>query len=205
MRGEHQVHGSPRLAVLALDGVQKRPNELAVGALCHAVHVGRGAGRLARDAHGHEAGVGDEFGLRHRAQPQPARHGFADGFAAADFKIGARLHAGGAQGAFRIAAEEAQARWDKACNEFLKNALLVVLVVVAGFLAIKFWTPAPPAQPVQATPPPAAAQAAKPTAPPAAAKTAKKPPPKPSKPRTVEQCLKIADEHVMVRCLERAP
>ena len=103
----------------------------------------------------------------------------------------------------RIAAEEAQARWDKACNEFLKNALVVV--VMAGFLAIKFWTPATPAQPVQATPPPAAAQAAKPTAPPAAAKTAKKPPPKPSKPRTVEQCLKIADEHVMVRCLERAP
>ena len=60
------------------------------------------------------------------AQPQPARHvfadGFADGFAAADFKIGARLHAGGAQGAFRIAAEEAQARWDTACNEFLKYA-----------------------------------------------------------------------------------
>ena len=115
------------------------------------------------------------------------------------------MHAGGAQGAFRIAAEEAQARWDKACNEFLKNALVVVLVVVAGFLAIKFWAPATPAQPVQATPPPAAAQAAKPTAPPAAAKTAKKPPPKPSKPRTVEQCLKIADEHVMVRCLGRAP
>ncbi|NCU65790.1 hypothetical protein GWK50_08060 [Acidovorax sp. 210-6] len=105
----------------------------------------------------------------------------------------------------RIAAEEAQARWDKACNQFLKNALVVVVVVVAGFLAIKFWTPATPAQPVQATAPPAAAQAAKPTAPPAAAKTAKKPPPKPSKPRTVEQCLKIADEHVMVRCLERAP
>lgn len=103
----------------------------------------------------------------------------------------------------RIAAEEAQARWDKACNEFLKYALVVG--VVAGFLAIKFWTPAPPAQPVQATAPPAAAQAAKPTAPPAAAQTAKKPPPKPSKPRTVEQCLKIADEHAMVRCLERAP
>ena len=113
------------------------------------------------------------------------------------------MHAGGAQGAFRIAAEEAQARWDKACNEFLKNALVVV--VMAGFLAIKFWTPATPAQPVQATAPPAAAQAAKPTAQPAAAKTAKKPPPKPSKPRTVEQCLKIADEHVMLRCLERAP
>ena len=113
------------------------------------------------------------------------------------------MHAGGAQGAFRIAAEEAQARWDKACNEFLKYALVVVLV--AGFLAIKFWAPATPAQPVQATPAPAAAQAAKPTAPLAAAKTAKKHPPKPSKPRTVEQCLKIADEHVMVRCLERAP
>ena len=85
------------------------------------------------------------------------------------------------------------------------DGLGLVVVVMAGFLAIKFWTPATPAQPVQATPPPAAAQAAKPTAPPAAAKTAKKPPPKPSKPRTVEQCLKIADEHVMVRCLERAP
>ena len=42
----------------------------------------------------------------------------------------------------RIAAEEAQARWDKACNEFLKYALVVG--VVAGVLAIKFWTPAPP-------------------------------------------------------------
>lgn len=45
-------------------------------------------------------GVGDEFGLGHRAKPQRARHSFADGFAAADFMIGARFHAGGAQGGF---------------------------------------------------------------------------------------------------------
>jgi len=59
----------------------------------------------------------------------------------------------------RIKAEEEQAKWDKAFNEFIINALIVG--AVALFLFIKIWTPATPAaaQPQQAVqpPPPAAA------------------------------------------------
>ena len=103
----------------------------------------------------------------------------------------------------RIQAEEAQAKWDKAVNEFIFIALLVGLGVMV--LTFKYWLPivAPmQSQPQPAIQPPASAvtpQARPPQ------KSAPKPAPAQRQPRSVEQCLKIADESAMVRCLERTP
>lgn len=106
----------------------------------------------------------------------------------------------------RIQTEEAQAKWDKAVSEFIKNALIVGAVAV--FLVVKFWRPTAPAtaQPQPVSQLPAPAPPARPAAPlqPAAKKNASAQR-KPRQPRSVEQCLKIADESVMAHCLERAP
>ena len=104
----------------------------------------------------------------------------------------------------RIKAEEDQAKWDKAFNEFLVNALVVGAVVM--FLVFKFWLPSSPAiaQP-QPVPQPSAPVVVQPTSPLShAQKPATKPRPAVRKPQTVTQCMKIADEQAMVRCLEKA-
>lgn len=105
----------------------------------------------------------------------------------------------------RIKAEEDQANWDKAFNTFISNALIIGAVVL--LLAFKFWQPSSPstAQPQPATQPPTPAVALPARPPSHQLKPATKPDSAPSKPRTVTQCLKIADEQAMVRCLKKAP
>lgn len=118
----------------------------------------------------------------------------------------------------RIKAQEAEIKRNKAITEFFQTAL--VLGAVALFLFWKFWEPATP-QPVTAQPQPqqvVAQPAPGVTAPPKAKKESSahqssahhqkmnKTPPanKVADKVSVGQCLAIADEQAMVRCLERA-
>lgn len=104
----------------------------------------------------------------------------------------------------RIKAQEDQAKWDNTVDKFTKYGLLVGAVVLFVWWEYSF----PTKQSVSAIPPSAPAVAAPAAAlqPPAQPQQiAKQPAPAPRKPRTAEQCLKIANERAMVRCLERAP